>query len=381
MEQELSIDLNELNHLFSQQQEEEKDKPNPVIEQFEQYKEEERKKEEEGEEGLSVDLLNQLFSQEEKPDSKVKEEREQKKSSTSSEFLKAVAKDFYNEGLLEFDDEKEVEEVKDFEAFSKALAKTISKNELKDLTEEQRQYVRGVRAGVDSNEIISIQKNIKQLEGVDIEQLHKQKEWQKQLLMLDFEEKGIDEATAKTMVDTLSKAPTDELFKLSLKAKKDLEALYTNKINQKIKEGEAARQKELAVEEEKITKMKDKILKSEEIIPGLKLNEATKEEIWKSIVKPTSTKGASASPVNEVMEKYGKDENYRIALHTLHILTKGFTDFTNIEKKFQNKVTRNIDNFLENDRFTSGNTKEKSKDYSSQKSNSNIQREILNITL
>ena len=344
MEQELSIDLNDLANMFSP----EEDKS--VTKETNQKEQEFEQKEKE-----SVDLnlsdLESFFQSSEETTNK--EEGKSKPKSSTGEVLKAIAKDFYQEGLLSLDKEEEVEEIVDFDSFSKALAKTISKNEFKDLTEEQKQYLKGIRAGVEPNEIASIQKNIKELEILDIAKLNGNKEWQKQLVALDLEEKGVDGDTAKTMAETLSKTNQDDFYKMSLKAKKDLETLWKGRIEEKISEKEQARAKELEIEEEKINKMKEKILKSEELIPGLKVNTETKNEIWKSIVQPTAIKGNS-SPVNEVMEKYGKDENYRIALHTLHVLTKGFTDFTNIEKKFQNKVTRNIDELFKNDRFVSG---------------------------
>jgi chemotaxis protein histidine kinase CheA len=119
-------------------------------------------------------------------------------------------------------------------------------------------------------------------------------------------------------------------------AKNALTELKTLAEESKKKEVESAKnQRKLDEEQRKkdLTVLQDKIKTSNEIIPGIKLNDKVKNNVFTSMTQPVGY-DQSGRPVNRIVA--ARMENpieFEMKLHYLFEITKGFTDFTKLADK------------------------------------------------
>jgi len=57
----------------------------------------------------------------------------------------------------------------------------------------------------------------------------------------------------------------------------------------------------------------------------------------------TPTKVTDETPLNEVMDKYQSDQEYKMRLHALDVITKGFTDFSKFTKKAKSNAAQKLE--------------------------------------
>jgi len=267
-----------------------------------------------------------------------------------SDLVKTLIKDLIKEGIIEAED-TELESVQSYDDIAKLVAGTIKRNELKDLTDTQKDYLTALRNGVPVEEFTAIKADIDYINTLDDSSL-KDINLARNLIFHDFIQQGMDEEKANMLSDLAVSSP--QYYNVAVRAKQTLKKALTEELETKVKAKETERLvKEQAVQKE-IDMITNKIKETNEFFDGVKVNSQTKEKVVKSLFQPVSKKGDQL--LNEVMEKYSSDADYKMKLHMLHVITNGFTDFTKLQQKLETKVSKDFDKKLEEVRFKAGTT-------------------------
>lgn len=259
-------------------------------------------------------------------------------SLSSQNMLSSLTSALVETGVLSSLSEEEVGEIKDTESLLKAVEKQIKKNELADLSEEQKSYLEAVRAGVDAKTYVDSKSVLAQYKALTEDQIENNENLQFELLKRNFLVKGFDDKDAIKYAKLAYEAEDSiEEAKLALNS---LVAHEEKVLQEKIDSEKANKQKQIEAETAKLEELKSKINTASDIIPGIKINSLTKEKVFESMTNIVKVDGANN--YNEVMDAYKNDPDYKVKLHAIHVATKGFTDFSKFEKTTKSKAVMNL---------------------------------------
>jgi len=264
-------------------------------------------------------------------------------NSSHSPLLKSFASALVTEGRLKFIDQEEIEKLDSMEGLASLLDQELSKREYANLSDSQKRVLDAFKNGIPESEIVETSKTEVKYNDVNRESL-------------ESNEKLVDtvlEDYYKTFTKFDEEEIKDEITKLKdLALDVDKAETYVNKLkahnqnllDKKIEAEKARRAAQEKAMSESIDKLKDKVHSTEQIIDGVKLTEKTREEVFNSMVKPVTN--VNGTEMNEVFNSYYTDEDYQIKLHYFHVLTKGFTDFSNVNKVAKSNSLKDIDEQL-----------------------------------
>ena len=268
---------------------------------------------------------------------------------SSSSPLQLLASTLRAEGLIDLEEDEEVKDSKDLLA---AWRKTIAKNELSDLTEEQKTYVQALRNGIPEEEVKQNFNNIKALESVTDESITANEGLRKTLIAQDFIAKGIDEAKAMKLAERSVDLGEDiDDAKEALNSLKEIEKTRIVKTNA---QKEAEKKAELKQAEEKLSKLKEVVLNKEEFIPNMKVNATTKEKIFKNMTE-IAEYDSKGNPLNAITAARMKDpENFEMMESFFFTITKGFTDFSKFTNSVKSTAIEQLDKSLKTNNVGGG---------------------------
>jgi hypothetical protein len=153
-----------------------------------------------------------------------------------------------------------------------------------------------------------------------------------------YEDSGDLEDEAKTSLTELKSLVESE-------KKNELAEIERQKV-----EGEAQRKKDLIT-------LQEKVKATNEIIPGLKLNEKIKGTVFSSMTTPVGYDQVGR-PVNRIVAaRMENPVEFEIKLHYLFEVTKGFTDFSKLAEKGKRDATKSFETAvsqLDNTNFEEG---------------------------
>jgi uncharacterized membrane-anchored protein YjiN (DUF445 family) len=165
-------------------------------------------------------------------------------------------------------------------------------------------------------------------------------ELQAEIIRRGFLIKGFeaDKANRYTQLAMKGDNPLDD----AMDSKHALVAFENSKIQEIIDAGNRTRKDKEADTQQKLADLKTKVTETSEVIPGIKVNSTTKDKIFESMTTPI--KSDSKEPVNELMDKYANDQEYKMKLHALHVLTKGLTDFSKFTNSMKSSAIKELEN-------------------------------------
>jgi len=265
---------------------------------------------------------------------------------SSSSPLQLLASTLRAEGLIDLE---EGEEVKDSKELLAAWRKTIAKNELSDLTEEQKLYVTALRNGIPEEDVKQNFNNIKALESVTTESISANEALRKTLIAQDFIAKGIDEAKANKLAERSVELGEDiEDATEALTSLREIEKSRITKTNAQIEADKIADNKKA---EEKLSKLKDVVLNKEFF---LKANSTTKEKIFKNMTE-IAEYDSKGNPLNAITAARMKDpENFEMMESFFFTVTKGFTDFSKFTNSVKSTAIEELDKSLKSNNVGGG---------------------------
>lgn len=338
--------------------------PTPPVEEKKEEKtgeKEQPKAEPANEDGIDISFLENsetaiVTETDDKLESKIEEEPGNKDTKTSqtpatgtedspssiTNTLTSFKHALKEAGVFSLPDE-ELEEVKDAESLVKALEKQIKEREFEDLNEDQKKYLEAVRSGVPHHEYSEHNSNADQYKQLADSDIKEKQNLQHELVRRKFLVKGESEENALRYANMAIESGKGEFEAFA--AQKELISYEEGLIQKKIDDAKALQEKTEKDAIEKLNKMKSELKEKSEIISGIKINSQTKDKVYDSLVNITEV-GDNKTPMNDVMKSYSEDEEYKIRLHTLHVITKGFTDFSKFEKTSKSNAIKELDNKL-----------------------------------
>lgn len=266
------------------------------------------------------------------------------KPQTGSNVYKTLSELLKEEGIVEdtFEDKEAL-----FTYF-----KTVADNNVQEwkdsLPPEIADLINNYEEGVPFDELLQIKSNQIRLDSITEESLEDNIDLQKNLVKNFYQGKGFTEAKIEKMV---SKAL--ELDELEDEAKEALTEL--KEIEGKKLESTKLAQKQRELENQKaytesINRLNTTINEVKEIIPGVKIDDKTKKELFNMITKPAETReGQAISQVMLLREKNPLDFELKLNYYAKLGLFDENPKFDVIMKKSETKVLGKLERQLEED--------------------------------
>ena len=299
--------------------------------------------------GIDINLISNLGSDDDDSDDESGNTKKVKTpaidanaSSSSQSALPSLALVLQEAGVFSSLTEEDLKDVQSVEDIVKAVEKQIKANELADLSDEDKAYIEARRNGVSHTEFIQTKSNSEQYEKLSDELIEKNEQLQFELIRRSFLIKGIDEKTAYKLA---TKSVEDEdAINEAIEARDTLVEYENNILQEKVTKAKERADAILNTEKTKLDSLKSKINENSEILPGVKVNSQTKDKIFNSMTTPVKSKDNKLQ--NEVMDLYSSDAEYKMKVHALHILTKGFTDFSKFKNAAKSSAVKELEDKL-----------------------------------
>jgi hypothetical protein len=256
---------------------------------------------------------------------------------TLSELLK-------EEGIVEdtFEDKEAL-----FNYF-KSVADNNVKEWVDSLPSEISDLITNYEEGVPFDELLQIKSDQIRLNSITDESLEDNIDLQKNLVRNFYREKGFTESKIEKMV-----SKSEDLDELEDEAKEALAELKESE-NKRL-ESIQVETKRRALENQKayvesVNKLNSTINEVKEIIPGVKIDEKTKKELFNMITKPAETRdGVSYSEIMLLREKNPLDFELKLNYYAKMGLFDENPKFDVIMKKSETKVLNKLERQLEED--------------------------------
>jgi len=212
--------------------------------------------------------------------------------SSSDGVYAKFASALYQDGILEGLTEEDLKNVKTDKDFSALITKTIKNNEYSDLSDKGKEFLEAVRAGVPIETMAKIHNTELQLASLeedtfiendddDEQAAESKRNMREQLMFNDLRSKNIKESVARRMVAASFKEGADEED-----ARNAIENLKATVQKNKTAHIESSKAEQLQIQENRNV-LVDRIIKTEEILPGIKVPEKIRSKIAKSLTEPT----------------------------------------------------------------------------------------------
>jgi hypothetical protein len=261
------------------------------------------------------------------------------KTDTDSPFI-LLASALKEEGVSLSDEE--IKEIKDAKSLVNTLKKAISESEYDGLSETQKKYLEAIRNGIPEEEVKTALKMEDLLTNkITPEAVENAPDLQEGLLLQYYKAKGIDDKEAQDLIE--AKKTKGTLKETSLEAYKALQAQAKSLLEEKLKAKEEEAKKIEEEQKKKLEELKSNILKKEEIIPGVKLDNKTKEEIFSIMTTPVD-KDENGNPLNAI-EKARKEnyEEVESVLAYIYYQTDGFKNLKGLKAPIRNSAIDELD--------------------------------------
>jgi len=251
-------------------------------------------------------------------------------SSPSSPYL-AFAKDRANEGvfldftdedwqvLMERNDKDEAAALRELSAISMQRMVEQGVNQYKEtLTDEDRQLYEAKEKGIPVDQYGIAKNNFQKYSKIKVEDLNENEELQIQVVSKMLELRGFtadeikEEVEGYKALENLEKKAQTALPAIPKVYKKQIDDLETNAENDEKSRKDQVRQR--------VSKMKQMVDQTPEIIPGIKLTKPVREKIMKSMIEPVSN-DENGNPLNPVMTTRSKNPDaFEMMIHYYHQL-------------------------------------------------------------
>lgn len=269
----------------------------------------------------------------------------------SPNFYSSLATVLNEQGLLPNLNLKEnkIENIDDFTNAIKSEVNDQVKNYLLEKIGEEGYDA--LEKGISLAEFEQHRNNVLTLDSIDEQSLSDNLELSKEIILQDYIQQGISEDKAirilKKTIDLGDEAILEDA-KLSLQSLKEFEQVRLE--NVKV-EREKARLDAIREQEKIDNDLKNSIYKSDEIIPGMKLNKQIQDKVYKSI---TEIVGQTPDGMleNKLMKHRREDPiAFDVKMYYLYELTNGFNDFSAVVKKQQSRAVNDLERALRQTSF------------------------------
>jgi hypothetical protein len=235
--------------------------------------------------------------------------------------------------------DEDLASITDATSLQEAIDNQIKANEFAGLTEDQKAYLDAIATGVPHETYAQTKANADQYANITDEALESRPDLQAELIKRSFLVKGFDvEQATKYAVLALK---GDDSLEDAKEARNALVAFENSRLQDDINARKQKQEKDLEDAQKELAQLKSKVIETSEVIPGIKVNSATREKIFQSMTTPIKVK--DNNPLNEVMDLYSNNTEYKMKLHALHVITNGFKDFSKFTKTAKSAATLQLE--------------------------------------
>jgi len=260
----------------------------------------------------------------------------------------SLAKVLQEEGVLpSLESDKKIKTVEDL---IEAVKSEIKANEFADLTEEQKQYLQAIRAGVPAEQFAPQQSMLQNLKSISEEEITSNDELRKQLIYQDFILKGYSPEKAEKYTKRSIDIGEDESD--AKEALQSIIQVQEAELQNQLKQAELQKQAKAEEDKKQLMTFKKYLEDTKEFIPGVKMNQKIAEKVFEQAIKPVS-QTKEGYPLNAVQKaRYENPVEFEAKLNYLFYLTKGFSDFSKIATSQKSKAVKELDDFVKGNSFT-----------------------------
>lgn len=267
-----------------------------------------------------------------------------KKPKDGSNIYRTLSELLKEEGIVEdtFEDKEAL-----FNYF-KSVADNNVKEWIDSLPREISDLITNYEEGVPFDELLQIKSDQIRLDSITDESLEDNIDLQKNLVRNFYQGKGFTESKIEKMI-----SKSEDLDELEEEAKEALAEL--KEVESKRLESAQLETKRKALENQKayvesVNKLNSTINEVKEIIPGVKIDDKTKKELFNMITKPAETRdGVSYSEIMLLREKNPLDFELKLNYYAKMGLFDENPKFDVIMKKSETKVLNKLERQLEED--------------------------------
>lgn len=267
-----------------------------------------------------------------------------KKSKDGSNIYRTLSELLKEEGIVEdtFEDKEAL-----FNYF-KSVADNNVQEWVNSLPKEISDLITNYEEGVPFDELLQIKSDQIRLDSITDESLEDNIDLQKNLVRNFYQGKGFTESKIEKMI-----SKSEDLDELEEEAKEALAEL--KEVETKRLESAQLETKRKALENQKayvesVNKLNNTINEVKEIIPGVKIDDKTKKELFNMITKPAETRdGVSYSEIMLLREKNPLDFELKLNYYAKMGLFDENPKFDVIMKKSETKVLNKLERQLEED--------------------------------
>lgn len=278
--------------------------------------------------------------------------------SSPSEPLRLFASVLLEEGVIDAEDDR-LEGLSGPSDLVDLIKDTIKKNEYADLNDQAKKMLEDYRNGIPSEVIRNYNNQRLQLERLeayqilpddsDSDEITAQKEQiRKTLIYNSFVASGINSERAKKLTDRSLELGDD--VEDAAGALNDLKSINEKKMEEQRQLAESEKDEA----QSKVKKIEKQILETEEILPGMKIPERKRKELFDQMTRPV--KVTEQGPIYAIQELRAKDPvTFDLKLHYLASLGL-FNDNPDISVFGRTSNSKNVKKFtdsLENQRSNS----------------------------
>lgn len=178
-----------------------------------------------------------------------------------------------------------------------------------------KELIDNYEEGVPLDQLISTKSREISFNNITEDKLEEDVNLQKEIVRQYLESTGLKENKIKKLIETYE--DTDDLFSEAKDALGEIKDILKKEQEYIRKEQEQERKLAEQRTKELLNTVETTISKTEEIVPGIKLNEKVRKEIYSSMTQPTG-RDADGNPINKVMEIRAKDPiKFEMTLHYL----------------------------------------------------------------
>jgi len=215
-------------------------------------------------------------------------------------------------------------------------------NYKQSLPEEVQRFIEGYESGIDLDQLVNFTKERTKYNEISEDNLSQNEDLQKQLVRDYYKRtsKFSDERIEKTIERVADLGELEEEAKSSLNELVELQFQEEEYAKQQAQEQQEAIRKQ---QQEQMEEFNKTLESTNEVIPGVKVNNNLKETIRKNIVTPVAY-DQQGNPVNKI-GKYRAENpiDFEIKLNYLFEATKGFTDFNILGKKGKSQAIKELE--------------------------------------
>lgn len=241
------------------------------------------------------------------------------------------------------------QKIESAEDLIEAVKQEIEVAKYANLNDKQKAYLKALENGIPEQEFNQAQSGISMLENITAEEIASNDELRKQLILADYQAKGIPQDKALKLAERSIAIGEDESD--ALEALESLKLSQKQELDKTIAAKEAERLARQESEKAQLLKFKQTIMDAKEIIPGVKINNKIAEKVFEQAVTPVH-QTQDGKMVNAVVKaKLENPIDFEMKLNYLFYVTKGFTDFTKIATSQKTKATQELDDLVKGNTF------------------------------